>query len=145
MNIYKTTNLVNGMVFIGYSLNDNVQNLGNGKYITKAIKQYGADNFKKEVLQTFDELDVAELMDRMEYFIKMYNADNPKFGYNETINESKPQRKKLTNKIQVLLSQDDEERLNDLIIKESMRDHKKPVSVSNFVRQLILNKINENR
>lgn len=145
MNIYKTTNVINGMVFIGYSLNDNVQNLGTGKYITKAIKQYGSENFKKEILQTFEELDIAELMDRMEYYIKCYKSDDPKFGYNETINESKPQKKKLTNKIQVLLSQDDEERLNDLIIKESMLEHKKPVSVSNFVRQLILNKINENR
>lgn len=54
--IYKTTNLINDKFYIGkhetFNLNDNY--LGSGKYLSAAIKKYGKNNFKKEILFIFD-------------------------------------------------------------------------------------------
>jgi len=53
--IYKTTNLVNGKIYIGCHTTDNMNDgyLGSGEYIRKAIKKYGRENFKREVLKFF--------------------------------------------------------------------------------------------
>ena len=54
--IYKTTNLINGKFYIGAhktkEIND--QYLGSGKNLNRAIKKYGKNNFKKEILFIFD-------------------------------------------------------------------------------------------
>ena len=54
--IYKTTNLVNGMWYIGMrklrSKNDGY--LGSGKRFKYAKKKYGKHNFKREILYAFD-------------------------------------------------------------------------------------------
>lgn len=61
--IYKTTNLVNGMFYIGYhgtnDLNDHY--LGSGKYFKRAIKKYGRNSFKKEILYIFPSKEEALL------------------------------------------------------------------------------------
>jgi hypothetical protein len=50
--IYKTTNLINGKIYIGKhetsDLNDTY--MGSGKVLMNAIKKYGKDSFKKEIL-----------------------------------------------------------------------------------------------
>lgn len=64
MVIYLTTNLVNGKMYVGKDSKNRSWYLGSGKYLKKAIKKYGKDNFKKEILQecnTLDELNKAEL------------------------------------------------------------------------------------
>lgn len=143
MIIFATKNKKNGKVFIGYSLNDNAETLGSGKYISKAIKTFGAASFEKNILENFNqETDLEKLFERLDYWIAQYHADNPEFGYNETISEMIPTKKKLTTKIQVLLSEDDNERLNDYIIKKSM-ERGTTLTVSYFVRELIMREINK--
>ena len=49
--IYKTTNLINGRIYIGQKKGTiNLSYLGSGKLIEKAILRYGKNNFRLEVL-----------------------------------------------------------------------------------------------
>lgn len=81
MIIYKTTNLVNGKIYIGQSINDEDDNyIGSGTYIKKAIKKYGKDNFKKEIIEICDTK--KDLNDRELFWINHYNATNRNVGYN---------------------------------------------------------------
>lgn len=70
--VYKTTNLINGKVYIGlHQTTDPYDSyLGSGKLIKKAIKKHGRENFKKEVLNIFTS---REDMINME--IKLVNKD----------------------------------------------------------------------
>lgn len=54
--IYKTTNKINGKVYIGKHQTKNPYDsyIGSGRAIKEAIKQYGKENFEKEVLFIFD-------------------------------------------------------------------------------------------
>lgn len=54
--VYKTTNLINGKIYIGKHVtkNPNDSYLGSGSQIKAAIKKYGINNFKKEVLFVLD-------------------------------------------------------------------------------------------
>ena len=49
--VYKTTNLINGRIYIGQKKGTiNLSYLGSGKLIEKAILKYGKNNFRLEVL-----------------------------------------------------------------------------------------------
>lgn len=138
MIIFKVTNKKDGKVYIGYAHHDNPHNLGTGKYIKKAVSAFGPDSFEREVIATFEDDDnLGDIMNAVEHLIREYKSDNPKYGYNETISENIPQKKRLTKKIQVLLSPDDEDMLNSIIIQKSMEENTKPVTISKYVRNLI--------
>ena len=79
MIIYKIINLINNKVYIGQDSNNNDNYYGSGKIITSAIKKYGKNNFKKEILeycQNKDELNEKEI-----YWITKENSIVPN-GYN---------------------------------------------------------------
>lgn len=79
--IYKTTNLVNGMIYVGQTTKDDENYLGSGFYIIKAVKKYGRENFKREILK--DDIPSQKLLDVWEFvFIKKLRATDPRIGYN---------------------------------------------------------------
>lgn len=80
--IYKTTNLINGKIYIGQHKNSepNLNYFGSGKILFKALKKYGKNNFIVEVLlwcETIEQLNKAEID-----FIKAYDSTNKNIGYN---------------------------------------------------------------
>lgn len=144
MTIFKVENKTDGKVYVGYSVNDNPNNLGTGKYIKRAVKDFGIRSFSKTTLEEFEqEESLGHIMDRLEFWIKKFKADNPKYGYNESVQEMIPQKKRLTKKLQVLLTPEDEDNLNTIIIQKSMETKTKPMPVSRYVRQLIVEHIVE--
>jgi hypothetical protein len=142
MVIFKIENKTNGKVYVGYAINDNPNNLGSGKYIKRAIKDFGTSSFTRTVLEEIDsEESLGLVMDRTEYWIKHFKADNPKYGYNESVAEMIPQKKRLTKKLQVLLSPEDEDNLNSIIIQKAMETGIKPIPISKYVRNIIVEHI----
>jgi len=76
--IYCTTNLINGKIYIGKSVYDDPKYIGSGNLIKSAIKKYGKENFKKDILCTcFSE---EELNTSEKHFIKVMNSQI--IGYN---------------------------------------------------------------
>jgi hypothetical protein len=142
MIIFKVENISDGKVYIGYAVNDNLNNLGTGKYIKRAVKDFGTVSFKREVLEEFEpDESLGVIMERDEYRIKKNKSDNPKYGYNESVQEMIPQKKRLTKKLQVLLSPEDEDNLNTIIIQKSMENKIKPIPISRYVRNIIVEHI----
>lgn len=78
MIIYKTTNLVNGKIYIGKDEKNNPNYLGSGKILKSAIKKYGEENFKKEILEICKTRE--ELNEREKYWIKKLKSIEE--GYN---------------------------------------------------------------
>lgn len=83
--IYKTTCLVNGKIYIGqhqtYDLDDGY--IGSGHALQKAIKEYGRENFKREILFDFDnftDMDNKEKELVTEEFVKREDNYNLNVG-----------------------------------------------------------------
>jgi len=143
MIVYKVTNVKDGKIYVGYSHNDNPNNLGTGKYIKRAVKDFGPGSFEREIIKEFNDNDLEEVFDTVEYWISKYNSDNPKQGYNESAEDCLPQKRRLTKKLQVLITPQDEEVLSGILIRKSMENGTKPISISKYVRELIKNHIVE--
>ena len=70
--VYKTTNNINGKIYIGQHTTNNLDDgyLGSGVVLQKAFKKYGEENFSREII-TY--VDTKEDLDRTEeIFIKHY-------------------------------------------------------------------------
>ena len=61
VTVYKVTNLINGKYYIGKHIEGEREYLGSGILIQKAVKKYGAENFKREILESFDNEEDAYL------------------------------------------------------------------------------------
>jgi hypothetical protein len=78
MIIYKTTNLLNGKIYVGKDEKNNPEYLGSGKILKLAVNKNGRENFKKEILETCTTR--KELNNREKYWITELLATT--FGYN---------------------------------------------------------------
>jgi hypothetical protein len=106
MEIYKITNLINNKIYVGKhkSPKPPFENgyLGSGKQIIAAIKKYGIDNFKKEVLHYCNdarEMAVKESEIVTEDFVKRLDTYNMHKGGNggfDHINNDPVKRKEVT-------------------------------------------------
>lgn len=79
--IYMTTNMIDGKRYIGQHKGyEYDEYLGSGVRIVNAVKKYGKENFKREIIcycDTQEELDEQEI-----YWIKYYDAANSEDFYN---------------------------------------------------------------
>jgi hypothetical protein len=89
-SIYKTTNTINGKCYIGFDSNwpnrklnhKSKANIGNNRHFHNAIRNYGWDNFKWEVIcQSLDGKYLLKIMEP--HFIQYYDTFNN--GYNYTL------------------------------------------------------------
>ena len=85
--IYEVTNLVNGKTYIGQHITDDLEDgyLGSGKALKAAIKKYGRENFKKEVLlfaRNEQALNILEMMAVTPEFCERKDNYNLKEGGN---------------------------------------------------------------
>ena len=85
--VYETKNLINGKIYIGvhstYDINDNY--LGSGFLLQKSIEKYGRENFKRTILQFFDNKEEMFLYEKeivTNDFIKRNDTYNIKIGGN---------------------------------------------------------------
>ena len=88
MIIYKTTNLINNKIYVGQDSKNNPTYLGSGSYIKRAIRKYGKENFKKEILCecfSIEELNKKEIHWIKELDCKVPNGYNISLGGGETI------------------------------------------------------------
>lgn len=91
--IYKTTNLINGKIYVGQHRTDNLEDGYIGRGIRRkinnnkrggfhnAVFKYGYDNFKREILEFCC---INNIDEREEYWINFLDSSNRKIGYNLT-------------------------------------------------------------
>jgi group I intron endonuclease len=80
MVIYKITNLINGKQYIGRDSKNNPNYYGSGPAIKNAIKKYGKENFKKEIIEHCE--NINHLMERERYWLEYYDVGKNSKFYN---------------------------------------------------------------
>lgn len=93
IGIYKIVNQLNNKVYIGQSINIeqrfkhhiweafNEKHVQYNYFISRAIRKYGIDNFKLEIIEECEE---EKLNEKEIYWINFYKSNNSKYGYNMT-------------------------------------------------------------
>lgn len=105
--IYQTTNLINGKIYIGKHQTTNLDDgyLGSGTRFNHALKKYGKENFKKEILFIFD--NVKEMNEKEselvnESFVRRPDTYNITLGGNGSWHHiHTPEGKNLTKTIMI--------------------------------------------
>ena len=88
MLIYKITNLINKKLYIGLTTCPLQERWNNHKrcakndprHLYRAMRKYGIENFKIEVVEETDSL--QKLSELEDYYINLYDSRNPDIGYN---------------------------------------------------------------
>lgn len=80
--IYKTTNLKNGMIYVGQHKSNkfDYDYYGSGIRFMNVFNKYGKDSFKCELLEVCES--EQELNEKEQYWIAKLNATDRKIGYN---------------------------------------------------------------
>lgn len=80
--VYKTTNLVNGKIYIGQHIHESWDDnyIGSGKILWQAINKYGIENFKCELIEEASSQKILD--EREKFYIEMYNTQDRNVGYN---------------------------------------------------------------
>lgn len=85
--IYLLTNKINGKVYVGqtwqklqYRFGNNGQGYVECTYLNNAIKKYGWEVFKHQILCTTTSQEEAN--EKEDFFIKLFDSRNSNFGYN---------------------------------------------------------------
>lgn len=83
--LYKITNLANDKMYIGKHVTTNIDDgyTGSGKILKRAIKKYGIENFRKEWLGFYEDLEELNYMERVfvdETWISRADTYNIKLG-----------------------------------------------------------------
>ena len=86
MYVYKITNKINNKIYIGktkFPINKTIDYYGSGIQIINAIKKYGKENFKKEIIQECSSIE--ELNEQEKQWISKLNSNQSEIGYNITM------------------------------------------------------------
>lgn len=83
--VYKTTNLINGKIYIGIHKTENLDDgyLGSGLLINRAIEKYGKENFSKDIIAICDtEEEMYKLEESLvcQAFLTFFSTYNMKLG-----------------------------------------------------------------
>lgn len=105
--VYQITNLINGKIYVGCHVTKNINDsyMGSGIAIVKAIKKYGKENFKKEILAECNNQEMMLDLERKivnNEFVKNQNTYNMVRGgnYDTRTDRTKPEiSKKLKGRI----------------------------------------------
>lgn len=132
--LYKITNLLNNNIYIGIhktaDINDNY--MGSGKIITSAIKKYGIENFKKDILEYFttsDEMFKREKEIVNEDFLSrtdVYNLRRGGFGGFDLINKDAELLKERNTKI--ARNRDNKSQIAGILLAKTKESYKKNMS-----------------
>jgi group I intron endonuclease len=85
--VYKTTNIINGKIYVGVHQTDDLNDtyLGSGIILNRAIKKYGRENFQREIVKMFDCLEDAYILESEivnQDFIARHDVYNKALGGN---------------------------------------------------------------
>lgn len=103
--IYKTTNLLNGKIYVGLHSTNNLNDryLGSGWVLKSTIKKYGRENFKKEVLLVLSDREEAREVEALlvdkEFIARpdTYNLQEGGMGVENQWGENNPAYGKVAN------------------------------------------------
>ena len=140
--IYKIENLINNKVYIGQSKNIALRykqhfdrKTNNSKiYLYKAINKYGVENFNFQIIKETYDLDYWERI-----FIRLYNSDDERFGYNLTSGGQNSFKRKddcvYTNEIREKMSLSKKNNWKDPVYRVKMIESQKEGKLTNEGRK----------
>jgi len=103
--VYQIENIINGYIYVGKHSTQNLNDgyMGSGIYLNRAIKKHGIENFRKNILQTFDSeehaLEYEKELVTEEFLARddVYNLNLGGAGSWYAANKNYPKEKRIAN------------------------------------------------